>query len=298
MLTIPTDTVILSMYFGITGAAVTSADLHTFHAYLNGTACSYTIIDPLPPVIITVNGSLVIHQGDSVSLTASSGNGYSYLWSTGDTSQTIIADTNGTYAVTITNAVGCTAAAQVAITVTVPLPVELTDFFATATHQGIVLNWTTASEINNNYFIVQRSAEGTAWHDIKKVNGAGNSNINTNYSVTDAEPLLGINYYRLKQTDFDGSFALSKTIAVYFGKTDAGVSVSTFPNPFSDKLTFTLQGSQPSQVTLQDVSGRVLFRQGFTNTLPVNTHLFSKGIYFYNVISTAGVIAHGKVVKN
>lgn len=86
-----------------------------------------------------------------------------------------------------------------------PLPVEITHF-ASHTHDATnVIEWTTATEINNDYFTVERSAGITNFESLGTVSGAGNSNILRNYSFTDVRPLSGISYYRLIQTDYDGT---------------------------------------------------------------------------------------------
>lgn len=96
----------------------------------------------------------------------------------------------------------------------VPLPIELLSFSAECSNQKIIISWITASEINNHFFTIERSAEGVNFQNIGTIAGAGNSNQNPYYTFEDSEPLEGISYYRLKQTDFDGKFEYSKVIAV------------------------------------------------------------------------------------
>src|SRR5262249_3785882 len=86
-----------------------------------------------------------------------------------------------------------------------PLPVELIAFIAERHGEKNDLDWTTASEINNDYFAVQRSSDGKSFSDCGIVQGAGNSATQTIYTFSDDRPLQSpVSYYRLKQVDFDG----------------------------------------------------------------------------------------------
>lgn len=89
-----------------------------------------------------------------------------------------------------------------------PLPIELVDFSAAVVRNetAVLLEWQTASEINNHYFTLERSLDGFNWTEIHEEFGAGNSNSLLRYEYLDEEPVSGISYYRLKQTDFDGQF--------------------------------------------------------------------------------------------
>ena len=95
-----------------------------------------------------------------------------------------------------------------------PLPIELIRFAAECNNGQVAINWTTASETNNDFFTVQRSLDGTTFEDVTIVDGAGNSNSIINYSSIDYSPFGGTSYYRLKQTDFDGNVRYSDVVAV------------------------------------------------------------------------------------
>jgi len=96
-----------------------------------------------------------------------------------------------------------------------PLPVELILFNAYPENGQIIVEWSTASETNNDYFTIERSANAKDFDQIVQITGAGNSNSLTHYSFDDTEPLPDINYYRLKQTDYDGTTTYSKIVAVH-----------------------------------------------------------------------------------
>jgi hypothetical protein len=96
----------------------------------------------------------------------------------------------------------------------VNLPVELNDFNGVNNGKENDLFWSTQSEINNDYFLVEYSATGTDWITIDKINGSGNSSQSHNYSTAHRDYDKGINYYRLKQVDFDGFETKHKVISI------------------------------------------------------------------------------------
>jgi hypothetical protein len=95
-----------------------------------------------------------------------------------------------------------------------PLPVELLQFTAMPEKNSVILKWTTSSEINNDYFTVERSVNAVDFKSIGNVYGAGNSAISIDYSFVDNAPYAGISYYRLRQTDFNGYSSVSRTVSV------------------------------------------------------------------------------------
>lgn len=95
-----------------------------------------------------------------------------------------------------------------------PLPISLLTFGAKLKNEKIYLNWKTATETNNNYFTIERSIDNNNFDKVKTIEGAGNSTNVNNYATVDDNPMTGISYYRLKQTDFDGKFTYSKSISV------------------------------------------------------------------------------------
>ena len=95
------------------------------------------------------------------------------------------------------------------------LPIELTDFFAEfVPNKGVDLFWETATETNNDYFVVQRSLDGQNWEDVVEIQGGGTTSSASNYDYCDIDFATGLVYYRLMQVDFDGTFTYSEIIAV------------------------------------------------------------------------------------
>ncbi len=148
-----------------------------------------------------------------------------------------------------------------------PLPVEMMNFNGKYNYStGYVdLKWATSTEINNSHFIVQRSTEARNFTDISIVSGSGNSNSINHYSETDKNPLLGVNYYRLKQIDYNGDSKLSQIVVIDIEK-ENNISVTDFI--FSTNyLSFTINTTDelPIVIKIADMTGKIIY----TN----NTHL-------------------------
>jgi hypothetical protein len=117
-----------------------------------------------------------------------------------------------------------------------PLPIELLSFGASINADKVDIEWVTASEVNNDFFTVERSTDGVVFDELTAVAGAGSSFDVLDYSVTDQDPNEGANYYRLKQTDYDGAEVYSAAVYVSFNgltsndQTEETV-INVFPNP-------------------------------------------------------------------
>jgi hypothetical protein len=150
------------------------------------------------------------------------------------------------------------------------LPVEFLGLSATPTPQGVELNWATASESNNNYFTVERLAEGS-WQTVGEVAGAGTSTAQTNYQYTDAQPVytLGKTAYRIRQTDYDGTYSFSNTVEIFQPATEELIRV--YPNPAQH--TLYVQAPAGARVTLHDVNGREVL-----NSTPENGQVSLQGV--------------------
>src|SRR5262249_31190645 len=96
------------------------------------------------------------------------------------------------------------------------LPVKLLDFSAAQEKDHILLHWTTATEINNDYFTIEKSRDGITWTDIGIVSGAGNATTTKYYESIDPHPLDGLSFYRLKQTDYNGASEYFSAVSVFF----------------------------------------------------------------------------------
>jgi hypothetical protein len=134
------------------------------------------------------------------------------------------------------------------------LPVTLTDFYLSLGATSIDLKWSTATELNFDYFSLQKSADGKSFYEIAQVQGHGTTNVAHNYSYQDQSPLIGKNYYRLTSVDFDNYQETFRVIEQdYTGAKDFMVS----PNPTDGtSITFNLNfGEANGNVTIYDQLG-------------------------------------------
>jgi hypothetical protein len=149
-----------------------------------------------------------------------------------------------------------------------PLPIELITFEATAKKGIVELNWTTASETNNDYFTVEKTADGNHFEVVNKINGGGTSSSVLGYKTEDKTPYYGLSYYRLKQTDFNGDFTVSKLIDVNT-KEDSDFSFELFNNPGDgSKLLINIisQTEKEAKLVIIDSNGKNIYSKNFVVT--------------------------------
>ncbi|MCU0442835.1 MAG: GEVED domain-containing protein, partial [Bacteroidia bacterium] len=142
-----------------------------------------------------------------------------------------------------------------------PLPVTLTQLTATPAGKNVQVSWTTASELNNHGFDVERSLDGRTFEKVTFVRGAGNSNKVLNYSFTD-EGIFNkatVWYYRLRQVDFDGKFEFSPTVRVN-SVSENLQAISVSPNPYTDNFNISVFAMLNGAVSIElvDIQGRVV----------------------------------------
>lgn len=158
------------------------------------------------------------------------------------------------------------------------LPITLTTFFTEVANNSIQLQWQTATELNNDYFEIQHSDGGMQWNTLATVKGAGNSSKVLDYNFTDYNPVLGINYYRLKQVDYNGDYTFSKIkSAVYTSNT----TTLLFPNPVGEYLELN---SSVALIQIFNVSGKMVLESNAENG-KVDVSELSSGTYFIKIIS-------------
>lgn len=121
----------------------------------------------------------------------------------------------------------------------VVLSIGLVSFVANCNERNALINWTTSSEINNDFFSLERSSDAFYWQIVGTTSGAGNSNMLINYSFIDPNPFNLVSYYRLKQTNFDGSFKYSEIISYTNCEEGIGEFI-VYPNPTQGPLNFYL----------------------------------------------------------
>ena len=175
-----------------------------------------------------------------------------------------------------------------------PLPVELESFEGKATPSGIALEWTTASERNSASFEIEHSKDGKTFAAIGKVASHGNSNTKQKYGYLDRRALPEVNYYRLKQVDFNGASEYSKLIAVNHRALPSSESMSVYPNPASGKnITIAVDGydTETREVKVVNTNGKEVFNRTITTgtnrlDLPLDELKLPSGIYLVKLVSS------------
>lgn len=200
-----------------------------------------------------------------------------------------------TLSVTSANAdLGANAMHTVTIVDNVVLPIELLDFSANPTEEGVHLKWITASEKNNAYFSVQRSRDGQRWSEIKQIKGQGNSVVAQPYEYLDRQPFNGTNYYRLQQFDFDGQSSFSPIRLVEVPTKT--ILAKLYPNPAKDNIQLNIEnaGNMNYTIKIYDILGREItpvFNQIYTGkTYDISTSAWNSGTYFLRISNEAGQV--------
>ena len=156
------------------------------------------------------------------------------------------------------------------------LPIELTYFTSTTTADGILHQWETAAEINNDFFTVEYSFDGTNWETVGTVQGAGNANEAIQYQLISSNYPATIIYFRLKQTDFDGTATYSTVNVIKNQKSYFDVAV--YPNPVIESMTISgLNTDDVADVVLTNQQGQMMAipfeNNGYAITATVNGQL-------------------------
>lgn len=192
--------------------------------------------------------------------------------------------------------------ASVGIYLLNPLPVELVKFESVCENNKAIIRWTTASEINNHYFTLEKSTDGISFTEFARIEGAGNSSSENNYSFIDNMAGKEISYYRLSQTDFDGHSKLFNTIssqcsgklpvAVYVYNNNLGQLVVSLQSELSNTFNIGLFDALGKQVNHKTVN-----TQKGAATFYVDISDLSSGIYLVKVNSETSTTAQKIFVK-
>jgi hypothetical protein len=174
------------------------------------------------------------------------------------------------------------------------LPITLKKFTGAYENGNVLLKWTTSSEINNSYFTLEKSNDGINYSFLAKVNGNGNSTHDIDYEYLDENPEGQRNYYRLKQTDYDGK---SETFDPVVIKTPHDVQaneiLSAGPNPFSENIAFRYRSEKNSivEITLINSTGAVVAKNksvcnaGINSIELTNLEMLPTGIYYALILN-------------
>lgn len=176
---------------------------------------------------------------------------------------------------------------------TAMLPIELTYFSSHQALNSIYLEWETSSEINNAGQFVEKSQNGRDWQEIAWVDGNGTTNDLQEYHFKDCLPYDGINYYRLRQVDYDGREEYSHVISEYFKGEE--LVAQMYPNPARDWLFVQHHLAGNAQVAIFDAYGKnVLNVHEFTSGIDLTS--LPEGIYFVQVYNESTVLDWQRMV--
>ena len=181
-----------------------------------------------------------------------------------------------------------------------PLPVELVYFRGGRNPQGVLLRWQTATELNNDYFEIELSSDGENFTTIAQMAGNGTTSQVNNYEWLHGSPLVGLNYYRLKQVDYNGDFEYFQTVVVQ-NDTAVPLFCSVYPNPADAVIKLNLASSDNENALdlyLYDTNGRIVYKlpiDAQEREIELKTSELNNGLYYFNV-QQAREFFHGKML--
>ncbi len=175
----------------------------------------------------------------------------------------------------------------------ISMPISLMLFDAVCKDKKTMITWTTASEINSDFFTIERSIDRVDWEQVIKIDGAGNSSSSLDYIWQDENPFLGVSYYRLKQTDFNGQYFYSNVVATECNSSNTIVSV--YPNPAVNQITITGLESELKHLRIHNVLGQDVTNQtrqisSTESIIVIDLANLSTGLYHIKTKTTANKI--------
>ncbi len=183
-----------------------------------------------------------------------------------------------------------------------PLPIDLLSFDLSKEDNSVRIDWSTASETNNDYFIIERTDDFKNIEVVQTIKGAGNSNEILNYFIYDNQPLNGTSYYRLTQVDYDGQQEVFDWKSVNFDNTKEP-KLSVYPNPSkAGKATIKLSNIKGlTQIEVLDIAGRLVYNKSFeltetNNQIRLNLNLKS-GVYFIRTSNNNSTLTQRLIVE-
>ncbi|MBN4052300.1 T9SS type A sorting domain-containing protein [Sphingobacteriaceae bacterium AH-315-L07] len=184
-----------------------------------------------------------------------------------------------------------------------PLPISLLYFDAKPEKQVVKVIWETATEINNDHFTIQRSKDGVNFEELTTVSGAGNSNRKIEYELYDENPLQGVSYYRLKQTDYDGTNEVFDPVKVYINN-EATDKLSIYPNPVIDYINIDYQNEDVEHIIIEvynaigkKIEGINKMKDADASITQLNLENLNPGLYFIQIQDGTGKPVVKKFIK-
>lgn len=169
----------------------------------------------------------------------------------------------------------------------VKLPIELSSFVGTEEAKGNLINWTTATELDNDYFKLEYSTNGSDFIELTRINGAGTSLTENDYSYLHDQAQEGTTYYRLIQVDFNGAWTRSDIIAVTRSQAVVSAYDMSINNPVQEVMNIDFGAEASGTISVYDISGRLVYVEQVQNQMQKNVELgsLSKGVYFVEFAS-------------
>jgi len=227
--------------------------------------------------------------------------GYTYVWSTGATTPTIsVVNTPAVYTCTVTDA--CGVAVIATFNIGCPLPIRLNYFEAELENKKVNLEWETLSEINSDYFIVQRANKSGQFYDLYKVETNENTSDKILYNTIDENPIKGISYYRLVLVNMDGSQEFSDIKSVVFNENDVELYIVPNPNNGVFELFYTSEISNEAKIELYTSGGQLLKIENFAlktgeQIIPLDYRDLPKGVYILKFYTKDKVMTERLVIN-
>ena len=178
------------------------------------------------------------------------------------------------------------------------LPVKLTSFTGVCTQQNIKVNWSTASEINNKYFLLENSANSSNWKTIATISGAGTSSLVSNYNFSYPLANKEANYFRLTQVDNDGNYKQSAIINVQGCAFKGSENLIIFPNPSEGNINLLFDGdkSKIKHTSVFNALGKkVLENNSYHSAIDLSAAL--PGVYYLQLQTSTTTINKEVVIK-
>lgn len=177
-----------------------------------------------------------------------------------------------------------------------PLPVNLLSFNAKILDKIVTINWSTANEINNDFFTVEKSIDGIHWSTLTIVNASENSDVINNYACIDQSPVAGVQFYRLIQTDLNGQSKKYDKVFVNFETVKP--TILAYPNPCADWLSIELNPGELSSINVLNSFGQIVMSEESSEKAQLKLDLssLSSGIYHLE-LSVNGQLSTSKIVK-
>ncbi len=209
--------------------------------------------------------------------------------------------TSGTFTETFSTTLGCDSIVELSLTVTdVPTPVSLIDFTGKSEDDGVLLEWSTANEVSNDYFDLSRSFDGKHYESFVQIGGFGDSNEIKNYRYFDRGIVAPFVFYLLRQVDFDGTTEDLKTIRVT--KDKIATEIDIYPTISKGRIIniVTNVASDIQEIKIVSMTGR--WYKALTslslNQLSVDFHSFPSGTYILYMVFENDLTLERKIILN